>query len=234
MLARRISMMLLVLTMTYLGTAACAPSMNPDVGAGGTSSASTPTPEGVVSSEGIVASEEVTATTPSGSEAGAASGEPQAGEDTGEPVTPAALILYADSTYKFSVEYPGNFVFRSQPAEKLAQLKPMPEAAFLFINPTIAASDLGDLEPADLEIRVYSVAEVESLENWLSANELLPPDTTAPETFQTDNVDGFRVCSSTMVAPGCSNFVMSNGFVYQLTPATLEGESMIETLMLTP
>jgi hypothetical protein len=51
--------------------------------------------------------------------------------------------------------------------------------------------------------------------------------------FQAANVAGVEVCASTMIAPGCSYFVMGNGFIYQLTPATLEGEAMAPTFMVT-
>jgi hypothetical protein len=144
------------------------------------------------------------------------------------------MTLFTDSTYQFSVNYPDNFVLRTQPAENLSQLTPRPDAAFIFMNPETAASDLGDLEPADLEIRVYGMAQAPSLEEWLRSNGLLSVDSVLPLTaFQAANVSGVEVCASTMIAPGCSYFVMGNGFIYQLTPATLEGEAMAPTFMLT-
>jgi hypothetical protein len=36
-----------------------------------------------------------------------------------------------------------------------------------------------------------------------------------------------------MIGPGCSYFVMGNGFIYQLTPATLEGDVMAQTFTVT-
>ena len=56
-------------------------------------------------------------------------------------------------SYKFSVGYPANFVFHTLPAEKLAQLKPMPAISFIFMNLVTASGDVADLEPADLEVR---------------------------------------------------------------------------------
>jgi hypothetical protein len=163
----------------------------------------------------------------------------------GAPTVPAteleaqegAMAVYTDSVYQFSVGYPADFVFRPQPADKLASLEPMPDAAFIFMNPETAASDVADLEPADLEIRVYGVAEDATLneESWLTSNGLLPADGTVPlKPFQTANVSGVELCASTMIAPGCSYFVMGSGWVYQLTPATVEGEAMVQTFTVTP
>jgi hypothetical protein len=144
------------------------------------------------------------------------------------------MTVFADSTYKFSVNYPDNFVLRTLPADRLSELTPRPDGAFIFMNPVTAASDLGDLEPADLEIRVYSAAQAPSLEEWLTSNGLLSAEgNLPPEQFQAANVTGIEVCASTMIAPGCSYFVMGNGFIYQLTPATLEGDVMAQTFTVT-
>lgn len=140
--------------------------------------------------------------------------------------------MYADSTYKFSVKYPPDFTFRALPAEKLADLKPTPAASFIFMNPTAAASQTPD-EPADLEIRVYAAGQATSLESWLTSNGLLPADGSVPlKPFQAANATGAEVCSSTMIAPGCSYFVIGNGQVYQLIPVSLAGESMAKTFTL--
>jgi hypothetical protein len=141
------------------------------------------------------------------------------------------MRVYADNTYAFSVQYPDTFVVRMQPAEQLAQLTPMPSAALRVMSPVIATSDLGDREPADLEIRVYEVGQIASLERWLTSNGLLSAgDTVQP--FKAATVSGVEVCASTMLAPGCSYFVLGGGRIYQLTPATQEGETIVNTFMI--
>jgi hypothetical protein len=167
--------------------------------------------------------------------AGAASGgSPVEPEVPDGQSPPAGLVDYTDSRYQFRVAYPADFVLRTLPAEQLAPFDPRPAAVFRFINPTIAASDLGDLEPPDLEVRVYPVAEVASLEEWLTANKLLPVGGGGDfQPFQTPHVSGVKGCSATMIAPGCFFFVLGPGWVYQLTPATLAGEGLIETFALT-
>jgi hypothetical protein len=101
--------------------------------------------------------------------------------------------VYTDNTYAFSVQYPDTFVARMQPAEQLAQLTPMPSAALRVMSPVIATSDLGDREPADLEIRVYQAEQEASLERWLVGNNLLPADGSVPfQSFQTPHVGGWK------------------------------------------
>ena len=170
--------------------------------------------------------------------------QPGAGASGGPQTTPAtqqgqsqpgASGIYTDATYKFAVAYPADFVFRTLPAEKLAQLEPVPTASFALMNPTTAASDLGDLEPADLEIRVYAAEQGVLLDSWLTANKLAPADGSVPlKPFKTANVSGFQVCASTMIIPGCSYVVAGNGWVYQLIPVSIAGETMVETFRLIP
>jgi hypothetical protein len=151
----------------------------------------------------------------------------------GEQIPLETMGVYTDNTYAFSVAYPDTFVARMQPAEQLAQFTPMPSAALRVMSPVVAASDLGDREPADLEIRVYKVGQIASLERWLTSNGLLSAgDTVQP--FQAATVSGVEVCASTMLAPGCSYFVLGGGRIYQLTPATQEGEAMMDTFTLLP
>jgi hypothetical protein len=99
------------------------------------------------------------------------------------------------------------------------------------MNPKIASSDIVDLEPADLEIRVFETGPPTPLESWLTSNHLMSTgDKVQP--FDTANISGVQVCASPALAPGCSYFILDNARVYQLTPATQEGEAMIETFML--
>ena len=110
------------------------------------------------------------------------------------------------------------------------------------MNPVTASSEIVDLEPADLEIRVYAAGGIPvqggasaDLDSWLTSNGLLPADgSLQPKPFQTENVSGVEVCASTMIAPGCSYYFTGSGWVYQLTPATLQGEAMVKTFRLIP
>lgn len=185
--------------------------------------------ERVVTSVTINPASGSVAQVPGQSAPGAASGEPQAApEATDGQSQPGEMVVYNDNTYQFRVNYPTNFVIRPESAAKLAEFQPKPTASFRFMNPTIAASDIVDLEPADLEIRVFDLGQAAALDDWLKSNSLASAgDNIQP--FQTTQVSGVKVCSATMIAPGCSYFVLHNQQIFQLRPATLEGESMIKT-----
>jgi hypothetical protein len=188
-----------------------------------------------------MSAEELAAQPPSQSEPGAGAGSEGSQAEPGEQVEPqqqGPVLVYTDDTYQFSVAYPANFVFKTQPTEKLAQLKPTPAAIFTIMNPVTASSDIVELEPADLEIRVHNAGQIQvqdssGVESWLTSNGLIPADgSVKPTPFQTDHVSGVKVCASTMIAPGCSYFVTGQGWIYQLIPVTLEGEAVVNTFTL--
>ncbi len=161
-------------------------------------------------------------------------GTPPMSEQSGQ-VQPGPAISYADSTYGFNVSYPDNFLFRSRAPEQLANLNPKPVASFTIMNPKTAKSDLGDMEPADLEIRIYAPEQQATLEAWLRANGVLTADTVMPlDPFHATNATGVRLCSSTMLVPPCTYFFIGNGWIYQLIAFTIDGETMMRTFALQP
>jgi hypothetical protein len=168
--------------------------------------------------------------------------EPGAGAGTTQEQTVEAAPLSAPggdqqtlvvTTYGFQLNYPAGFLITEASAEQLAQLAPTPLAGWRVLNPQTAASDVAELEPADLEIRVYAAGA--PLEEWLVANTLLPADgSVSPAPFEAANITGLEVCSSTMIAPGCAYFFAAGGeYIYQLIPASLEGETMMGSLNVT-
>ncbi len=162
----------------------------------------------------------------------------ETGEQTpsrGSPVSSAGWSTYADPTQGFSIGYPKDFVVQSRDVSKLARVTPMLLASILFMNPTMAAGKLAGSEPPDLEVRVYRAEGAASLTSWLVSVGLASSDmVTAGQPFRNASVDGLEVCQSTMIAPGCSVYILRNGRAYQLTSISLEGETMIETFALPP
>ena len=136
------------------------------------------------------------------------------------------MTAYTDTTYQFQLSYPAEFVLRTLPPEKLSQLTPVPVATLRFLRQALASNDL---EAADLEIRVYDMGQEASLERWLVAQSLVAAGSNEAKPFQTERAAGTEVCASTMIAPGCSYFFVAQGLVYQLIPASLEGEAMMKT-----
>ena len=220
------SSMLMVTVAGLLVLAACAPTDsfanqqgNPD--------------GGVVSSDGSVELNPMQlnpASTGVGkSDAGAGSGD--SASDPGRAV-PKLALLYTESTYKFSVSYPADFVSRTRSAEQLAKLDFKPIASFMFMDPAAAKSQAPD-EPGDLEIRIYNPVDKTALVEWLRSVGLTT-SSELPPMYKTDNVSGLKVCRSTMIAPSCTYFFFGNNKVYQLISMTLTGDAMLNTFMLLP
>ena len=235
MFVQRFPIVFGVTIMSLLMVVACTPEGS---ALSNSSETETPSSQAQSSDEDVIvdttpmSQEELEAQPAGQSEPGAGTGDSGAQVEDRQPLS-GAIVTYADDTYKFSVEYPSEFVFRTQPIDKLVQLTPKPDSSFIFMDPVTASSDIVDLELADLEIRVFVTGQISSLDSWLSSNGLWD-NTVELKPFKTANVSGVEVCASTMIAPGCSYFVIGSDWVYQLTPATLEGENMINTFMLLP
>ncbi len=163
----------------------------------------------------------------------AAEGVSSVPEQNGDQQSSGVSLVYTDDTYKFAVEYPSEFTFLAQPADQLAGLIPLPLAAFRFTNPQAASSDIAELEPADLEIRVYDAMSAVSLEHWLDTTNLGGEGATSKD-FETSHVSGLRVCAATMIFPACSYLVIGDNRIYQFIPVNQAGEEMIKSFMLIP
>lgn len=254
MLLKQSVFMLCILLISVLSITACTPasesaatdgasnSAENNAGAGAAESASTPATPQVQSNNPVtVATTPISTTavalqTPGQSAPGAGAetvADPAEPAEPQEQLSAGALLTYSDSTYQFSVNYLSDFVLQTPAADQLAQFDPTPVASFRFMNPVTAASDLGELEPADLEILVFDKAQATTLDSWLAANGLVAADGgVPPQSFQTAHVSGVEICPTMLITPGCFYFVMGNQWVYRLMAATIEGESMIETFQL--
>ena len=136
----------------------------------------------------------------------------ETGKQTPSPglsVPPAGRTAYVDPTYGFIISYPNGFVVQPQDVSKLAQFTPTPVASIFFMNPTMAAGDLAGVEPPDLEVRVYQAGAVDSLKSWLVSVGFASVDSGAvAQPYRNASVSGLKVCQSTMIAPGCSVYVL--------------------------
>jgi hypothetical protein len=150
-----------------------------------------------------------------------------------QPPQVGNMLTYTDDQFKFSVEYPADYVIRAQPESKLQAFSPVPKAAYRFLSPALAASQAPD-EPGDLTIQIYAADGEATLQDWLKTNGLAPADGAALPEFKTPNATGVEVCSSSMLGPGCAYYFLGTGWVYQLTPASQVGEAMIQTFKMMP
>jgi hypothetical protein len=264
MLAKRFLVMLLIALVSLFGAAACTAELGSEGSAMSSatemesdasevlSSSATESDGGVVVSsaetesgpaQAQVVGEDVVVDAPQLSEAelenqppGKSAPGPSAGQSRpGQSAPAGGTAVYTDSAYQFAVNHPADFVLRALPADELAQFSPTPDAVFTFMNPVTAASDIAEYEPADLELRVYALNQGATLNDWLVATGLLSIENLALlKPFQAADTTGVELCASTMIAPGCSYFFVGNGRVYRLTPATLDGEAMLNTFRLNP
>jgi hypothetical protein len=145
------------------------------------------------------------------------------------PVPPAGWVTYINSAAGFSITYPKGFVVQPQDVSKFAQFTPTPVTSIFFMNPTMAAGALAGIEPPDLEVRVYRAGAADSLRSWLVSAGFASVGSSAVQPYQNASVSGLEVCQATLIAPGCSVYVLHSGRVYQLTPMSREGEAMSET-----
>lgn len=162
---------------------------------------------------------------------GAASGMAQASPESGaQQPDLGTMKMYTDATSGFQIQHPDRYVINTRPRDDLASLMPAPKAAIQFMKASLAASDNPALEAADLEIRVYDAGPDSSLAAWLASNNIVPADAGVPlKEVKLGHTAASELCASTMIAPGCMYFVLANQRVYQLTPASLEGEAMLQT-----
>jgi hypothetical protein len=148
---------------------------------------------------------------------------------------PVLWMTYLDPTYGFRIDYPNRFVVQPQNVAKLAKFTPTPITSIFFMNPIMASGSLAGIEPPDLELRVYHVDEVDSLESWLVSAGVASPDSgIIARPYRQAVVTGLEICQSTMIAPGCSVYFLRGNHVYQLTAMSQEGEAMIKTFTLAP
>jgi len=150
------------------------------------------------------------------------------------PPPTAGWTAFVDAAHGFRIEHPKGFVVRGQDVSG-TPLQPVPKAAIFIMNPTMASGDLAGIEPPDLAVRVYRADGVASAAGWLAAaGRAHAGEGAVTRPYRHRSVEGIEVCAATLLAPGCSIYVLGGGRMYQLTPISLEGEAMVKTFALLP
>lgn len=150
-------------------------------------------------------------------------------EAMGKPV-PDEWRAHSDRAFGYTLLVHPGFVASPQDVDRLRAFTPSPVASTFFMNPTMAAGDLAGIEPPDLEVRVYSASKTDSLESWLTRAGFAYGNTgTRVKPQRVGDLNGVHVCESTLIAPGCSTYVLHGERVYQLTAISQEGEAMAAT-----
>ncbi len=158
------------------------------------------------------------------------SGFPGQSEAAEEPFT--VVSTYNDPQFGFSVGMPANIVV----VEGKAQVLPVPLAQVYFMDEALANSELADMEPPQLAIRVYDNAAGKTVEQWLNDEGILTArfggQRATVEPYAIGDLQGVRVTSMLMLAPNSAVFLADEGVIYELQPLGLVGEQMMATFQL--
>lgn len=137
---------------------------------------------------------------------------------------------YTDTTYNFSISVPPDFVVDQLSQTDLVAHTPTPLAATEFVDSDTMQSDVADLAPPNLLIRVFANETQEPIEEWLTNRGLLDHEAGwYTEPFEGLYTSGISVYSPSFMAPGWFVYVTDQSYVYQLTALGTDAELMLNT-----
>lgn len=171
----------------------------------------------VVTSEGeqVVPSGEAGAGVPGKAGSGAAPGEGSQVREKRE----VQWLVYRNEEFGFQVRYPSVYVLLppSQTTMEGSE-EPRPVAEFLFQDQDLARGDTAAMEPPQFAIRIFANDAGLSVDQWLRQNEVLGTEEFQVEAYSLGGVEGVRLTSRLLMAPGRHIYVAKGRYVFQLTP----------------
>jgi hypothetical protein len=170
----------------------------------------------VVTSEGerVVPSGEAGASAPGKAGSGAAPGE---GSQVQEKRA-VQWLVYRNEEFGFQVRYPSVYVLMPVLQTLEGSEKPRPLAEFLFQDQDLARGDTAAMEPPQFAIRVFANDEGLSVDQWLRQSEVLGGEEFQVEAYSLGGVEGVRLTSRLLLAPGQHIYVAKGRYIFQLTP----------------
>lgn len=153
------------------------------------------------------------------------------GQEGAEEEPFVVASTYTDPRFGFSVGIPASIVM----TEGKAQVLPVPLMQIHFMDEALANSELADMEPPQLAIRVYDNPAGKTVEQWLRDEGVLARfggEHATIEPYTIGNLQGVRVTSMLMLAPNSAVFVAGDGVIYELQALGLIGEQMMATFQL--
>jgi hypothetical protein len=155
------------------------------------------------------------------------SSPPGSGSAT-KPDKVVAWKNFTDNTYKFSIDYPENYVILPE-IDLLEDVDLGLIYRVRFQDNELASGATADLEIPQFSVEVYQ-ANTDTLEAFL---EYRAPDANY-EAFQLGDLTGYRVIFNRLIAPNEFYFFTGHGYVYKLTPMGEHGLEMLQTFKLLP
>lgn len=126
-------------------------------------------------------------------------------------------LVFRNEEFGFQLRYPSVYVLMPalQTLEGSEELRPLAE--FLFQDEHLAQGDTAAMEPPQFAIRVFANDERLSVDQWLRQSEALGEEFQV-EAYTLGGVEGVRLTSRLLLAPGQHIYVARGPYIFQLTP----------------
>lgn len=177
---------------------------------------------------------------PQGPSSGSGSGPVLIGgsEAQGTPVssdninsTNVKWLTYTDKKYGFSLQYPDTYVIQPE-VEPGPYMGTKAVYQVRWQDKELAKSDVANLEPPKFSIEVYKMKTVVGLQDWLTANKLVPPKATVDKVELKSGAGGVRITLATLNAPNVFYFFAVKDVVYRVIPLGAFNDAMLGSLKL--
>lgn len=162
------------------------------------------------------------------------------GSDGGQPpertTEPDSVqwVRYVSEAYGLQFEYPLEASVELSETPEPGGNPSTPLATIEMLAEPLASEALRPYATATLRVDIYDNSSAWSVERWLVEIKGISSRNTGYviEPIVTEHLQGLKVCSTAFIAPGCSIYVASDKYVYELTPFGSLGERLVSTVMI--
>lgn len=146
---------------------------------------------------------------------------------------PLEWLVYTDTAYGFSIQYPDVYVILPEPSPLPATAPPVVHRV-RFQDERRASGQFADREPAQFAIEVFELDPPVPLRDWLQSTGLVPARATVEQVHLDGAGEGWRVRLPILLAPNESYFFATEEYVYRLTPLGPHSQDMLASVQLSP
>lgn len=137
-------------------------------------------------------------------------------------------LIYLDPTYKFSLEYPENYVILAE-NEPLDLSDPNLKYRVRFQDIDLAEGDTAEYEIPKFTIEVFDLGS-QSLESYLDSK----ANGSEHEAVRIGDLTGIKISFKTLRAPNMHYYFQEMGNTYMLTPLGEYGDEMLTSFQILP
>jgi hypothetical protein len=136
-------------------------------------------------------------------------------------------LVYQDSNFGFTLNYPSVFVIMPPASPKG---DPLPVAEVIFQHKDVAGSDVAALAPPAFSIRIFDNPESGTASEWLSKHGRLSAGAASQlEEYVVDGVKGVRYCAEADIVPNCTIYAAHDRYLYAFVPGGNYTEEMLSS-----